>query len=86
MKELIEKVMTWNTYPDQNPAWAGFEYVPKKKKDIQALAKLVLVDDSYWVHFACLQIDGDDYNVCVDGNVWQVTEKEFMSFLEELAK
>lgn len=86
MKELIEKVMTWNTYPDQNPEWSGFEYVPKKKKDIKALAKIVGMEDPCWVESACLQIDGDRYNVCVDCNVWQVTEKEFMSFLEKLAK
>ncbi len=86
MKELIEKVMTWNTYPDQNPVWSGWEYVPTEEVDIETLAKVVGVDDTHWVESACLQIDDDEYNVYVDGNVWQVTEKEFTSFLERLVK
>jgi len=39
MQNLIESVMTYNYYPNQTPAWEGWEYIPNTEADVQALAK-----------------------------------------------
>ena len=86
MEDLIERVMVWNAYPEQTPAWSGFEYVPRNNRALKKLCEYVSY--SWWegVEFGCLQIDSGKYKVCIDLNVWEVTEKEFKVFLEKLAK
>lgn len=84
MQNLIEEVMTWNTYPNQNPPWSGWEYVPKNPKDIKRLADILGCDMTFETEKACLQIDKDSFICCVDGNVWNLNEKEFENVLSKL--
>ncbi len=87
MQKLIEKVMTWNKYPNQDPAWEGWEYVAKTKAKRLQLAKILGYDMDgglYAPTTACIQIDGSRYVIEVDGYVWETTRKNFKGILEKL--
>lgn len=88
MKELVQSVMTLNNYPDQSPQWTGYEYVPEYQDKVEELAILAGIKDGweFGVEFACIQCAEDftDFKVCVDGNVWDLSEKEAIEILEKL--
>lgn len=88
MKDLIEKVMVWNIYPKQNPPWEGWEYVPTKEVDVQKLAKACGFPLYEEVEDGCLQYcpNQDRFVIAIDGFVEEISEKEFVRILEELAK
>jgi len=87
MQNLVEKVMTWNRYPDQNPVWEGWEYVPDTEEARLQLAEILEYDTDggmYAPTTACLQIDGNRYVIEVDGYVWETTAENFQGILEKL--
>lgn len=88
MKTLIESVMTYNTYPDQNPAWEGWEYIPKTEHDIQMFAKATGFKFYEEVEEGCLQYcpSTNRYVVAVDGFVEEISQKEFKKILQALSK
>ena len=83
MHSLIESVMTYNTYPNQTPAWEGWEYIPDTAADVQALAKAAGFSSHEWAEEACLQYcpTTNHYVVAVDGFVEELGEDEFTKIL-----
>lgn len=88
MQNLIESVMTYNYYPNQTPAWEGWEYIPKTEADVQALAKAAGFSSHEWAEEACLQYcpATNHYVVAVDGFVEELGSDEFKKILEALKK
>lgn len=87
MKDLIEKVMKFNVYPDQNPPWSGWEYVPETEEELRRFCEVI--GYSWWegMDWACLQMESHErFVVAVDSHVWDVSEVEFKRILESLIK